>query len=339
MTRPATATATELTPSERALLRSLERTPGAAALVPAIEWLWSLLPAPSDRPHDERVHLRHSTDLAFDARELLHVDYDADPPTRAVLTVALLGLAGSATMLPHYLAEEADADDDRAPAIRGLLDIIHHRLITHLVRGLADVDLARTLRPDGTDPWSRRLLDFLGSADDPDTIPPALALRLAPVLASGVRSPAMLAAALRILLENHLGPAQLRVEALAGQWMPIDEPQWTRLGAPTARLGDTAIAGTEVFYPAGAAQIVIGPLTGDHYRLFTPGHLPHARIAHLTQAFAPDPIHYDLVLDIEDLALPPGILGQRHLGEDLWLARTDHRGVKDRKVIPLSERH
>ena len=43
----------------------------------------------------------------------------------------------------------------------------------------------------------------------------------------------------------------------------------------------------------------------------------------------------DLVLDIEDLALPPGILGQRHLGEDLWLARSDHRGVKDRKVIPL----
>jgi len=147
--------------------------------------------------------------------------------------------------------------------------------------------------------------------------------------------PLILLGALRIVLEAHLGPAQLRVEALSGEWMPIDAPQWTRLGTPTAILGDTTIAGTEVFYPAGAARIVIGPLTGDHYQLFTPGHLPHARIAQLTQAFAPDPIHYDLVLDIEDLALPPGILGQRHLGEDLWLARSDHRGVKDRKIIPL----
>ncbi len=71
-----------------------------------------------------------------------------------------------------------------------------------------------------------------------------------------------------------------------------------------------------------------------HFRMSaSPGIV--GRIAQLTQAFAPDPIHYDLVLDIEDLALPPGILGQRHLGEDLWLARSDHRGVKDRKVIPL----
>lgn len=331
----ATAGASPLTPHERALLRRLEDAPESASLLAAIEWLWRLFPAAGDRPHDERVQLRHSTDLAFDAREIYHVEYDAEPPTRAVLTASLLGLTGSATMLPHYLAEEADADDDNAPAIRGLLDLFHHRLLTHLVRGLHAVDLARTLRPDGTDPWSRRLLDFLGSSDDPDTIPPALALRLAPVLASGVRSPAMLAAALRIVLEAHLGPAQLRVEALSGEWMPIDAPQWTRLGTPTAILGDTTIAGTEVFYPAGAARIVIGPLTGDHYQIFTPGHLPHARIAQLTQAFAPDPIHYDLVLDIEDLALPPGILGQRHLGEDLWLARSDHRGVKDRKIIPL----
>jgi type VI secretion system protein ImpH len=323
------------TPQQRALLRQLESAPESAALVAAVEWLWRLFPEASDRPHDRRVQLRHSTDLAFDAREIASVEYDAAPPTAAVLTASFFGLAGAATMLPHYLAEEADADDDRAAAIRGLLDIIHHRLLTHLVRGLHAVDLARTLRADGADPWSRRILDFLGH-DDSDTIPPALALRLAPALAAGVRTPALLTAALRILLENHLGAAHLHVEAFSGGWMPIDAPQWSTFGAPTARLGDTAVLGTEVFYPAGAARIVIGPLRGDEYRKFTPGHLPHARIAQFTRQFSPDPIQFDLILDIEDLALPPGILGQRSLGEDLWLARSDHRGVKDRKTIPLA---
>jgi predicted component of type VI protein secretion system len=139
----------------------------------------------------------------------------------------------------------------------------------------------------------------------------------------------MLAAALRICLESQLGQASLRVEPLSGSWTAIDEPQWTRLGAPTARLDDTAVLGTEVLHPSGAASIVIGPLSGEHYKIFTPGHAGHD----LTDGFAPEPIHYDLVLEIEDLRYPPGLLGLRHLGVDMWLARSDLEGVKTQMIV------
>ena len=328
--------ARSLAPDERALLRRLVDAPAGASLVAALEWLWRLFPAPADRQSDERVQLVHGSALTFDISEVAAVELHGDPPTGATLTATLFGLCGSATMLPHYLAEEADRDDERGAAVRGLFDIFHHRLFTHLVRGLHGVDLARALRPDGHDPWSRRILDFLGQDLGNDrAISPALTLRVAPVLASGVRSPAMLAAALHIVLADHLGRAQLRVDSFTGTWMPIDETQWTRLGQPSARLGETAIAGTEVYYPAGAANIVIGPLSGDHYQIFTPGHLGHARIGELTETFSPDPLRYDLVLEIEDLAYPPGLLGQRRLGKDLWLARSDRRGVSSRMTVPL----
>ena len=324
------------TPTELALLRGLVERPGSVPLVAVLEWLWRLFPATTERYGDEPVQIGHSPSLGFDPGELAALELHGEPPRGATLTASLFGLCGSASMLPHYLVEEAARDDERGAAVRGLLDVIHHRLLTWLVRGLRLIDLASTLRSDGRDPWSRRLLDLLGQrASEGSAIPPALTLRLAPVLASGVRSPAMLTAALRTLVGDQLGQAQLRVEAFAGSWMAIDASQWSRLGEPSARLGDTAIAGTEVFHPAGAAQIVIGPLRGDHYQIFTPGHLGHARIAALTESFSPDPLRYDLILEIEDMAYPPGLLGQRHLGKDLWLARSDRKGVSTRMPVPV----
>lgn len=325
-----------LTPSERAQLDHLVRAPESVSLVAALEYLWRLFPAPVVCHSDEPVQIVHSSALGFDRGEVAAVELHGEPPEGATVTASLLGLCGSATMLPHYFAEEADRDDEHGAAVRGLMDVIHHRLYTWLVRGLRMVDLSATLRPDGGDVWSRRLLDLLGQTPrDNSSIPPVLALRMAPVLASGVRSPAMLTAALRTLLTDQLGPAQIRVDAFAGTWMLLDETQWTRLGTSTALLGDTAIAGTEVFHPAGAAQIVIGPLRGDHYHIFTPGHLGHARISELTESFAPDPLRYDLLLEIEDMAYPPGILGQRHLGKDLWLARSDRKGLSTRMTVAL----
>lgn len=330
--------ARQLAPAERALAGRLARAPESTSLVAALDCLWRLFPAPVERYGDEPVQIAHSSALGFDRSEVAAVELHGEPPTGATLTASLFGLCGSATMLPHYFAEEADRDDEHGAAVRGLMDIIHHRLYTWLARGLRMIDLAATLRPDGQDIWSRRLLDLLGQTSrDGGAITPALALQMAPVLASGVRSPAMLTAALRILLGDQLGQAHLRVDAFSGTWMAIDETQWTRLGAPTARLGDTAIAGTEVFHPAGAAQVVIGPLRGDHYHIFTPGHLGHTRLSELTEGFAPDPLRYDLILEIEDMAYPPGILGQRHLGKDLWLARSDRKGVSTRMTVPVHQ--
>lgn len=336
-TAPARRDATRvLGPAERALLRRLADAPESASLVAAIEWLWRLFPAPAERYADEPVQIGHSSALGFDRGELSAVELRDDPPTGAILTASLFGLCGSATMLPHYLAEEADRDDEHGAAVRGLMDIVHHRLYTWLVRGLRMIDLSATLRPDGRDMWSRRLIDLLGlTVRDGSTITSALLLRMAPVLASGVRSPAMLAAALRILLADQLGRAELRVEPFAGNWMAIDESQWTRLGTSSALLGDTMIAGTEVYHPAGSARIVIGPLRGDHYEIFTPGHVGHERLSELTENFGPDPLRYDLVLEIEDMAYPPGLLGQRRLGKDLWLAHSDHKGVSTRMTVPV----
>jgi len=343
----------QLTPSERAWLDRLVEAPTEVSLIAAVRLLERIFPteqsATMRRRHrsveqatpeshaDERIHFRHSSSLAVDVGELAAVEPVGEPPVAVTVIASLFGLCGSASPLPHYLAEEADTDDDEGEAARGLLDVFHHRLYTLLLRGLREIDLPASLRGDGSDPWSQRVLDYLGVAAEGDTsIPERALLRLAPILASGVRSPEMLQAAMQIVLEDQLGQAELRVEPMSGGWMAIDEPQWSRLGLGTAVLGESFVAGTEVLHPTGAAQVVIGPLSGEHYKVFTPGHAGFDRALEFTSGFAPEPIHYDLILEIEDMSYPPAILGKRHLGEDFWLAHSEHRGVSTKKKVALA---
>lgn len=321
-----------------AALADLRAAPGAYELLAAVDLIERHLPAArpvgeAETPRDERLHFHHSSAMHVEVGELVGLELRGEPPV-AHLTAALFGLCGAASPMPLYMAEEADQDDEQGAAVRGVLDLLHHRLFSLLVRGVRAVDVPAALRDDGGDPWSRRLFALLGQ-DDASELPRTALLRLAPILASGVRSPAMLAAALRICLGDQLGAAALRVEPLSGGWTALDESQWNRLGTATARLDDSAVLGTEVLHPSGAAQVVVGPLDGERYKLFTPGGPGYVVTRALTDGFTPEPIRYDLVLEIEDLRYPPGLLGLRRLGEDLWLARSDHHGLSTTMTVPV----
>lgn len=321
------------------MLEETRRPPDGRDLLAVVERLERLLPAAAPigqagDPRDERVRFGHASALRFDPGEVGDLELRGEPPI-ALVTASFFGLCGAGTPLPLYLAEEADLDEEPGSIVRGLLDVFHHRLFSLLVRGLREVDLPRSMRRVGSDLWARRVLALLGQDLDAASVPPQTLLQLAPVLASGVRSPEMLAVALRICLAAELGGAALRVEALSGAWMPIDPSQWSRLGDATTGLGDTAVLGTEALHPAGAAQVVIGPVGGEQHAVFLPGGAAHDRLRALTRGFTPEPLHYDLVLEIEDMTYPPGLLGLRRLGQDLWLARSDHRGVRTRVVVPV----
>src|SRR5690606_939611 len=134
------------------------------------------------------------------------------------------------------------------------------------------------------------ILALLGLADRTTSLPPAVLLRLAPILATGVRSPEMLEAGLRIALDGWLDRAQIRCSPFTGDWMEIDRPEWSRLGGANAALAASPVLGTTVMHRAGGARINVGPLSGDAYRQFMPGGPAHARVQEFTGAFLSAPV-------------------------------------------------
>ena len=284
------------------------------------------------------VVLRHATSLGFSRGEIEAVEMrEVEGKPSATVTAAFFGLGGETSPLPLSVAEEADRDDDHATVVRGLFDIFHQRLLTLMHMGITALDYPRSFREDGKDPWTRGILALLGLADRTTSLPPAILLRLAPILATGVRSPEMLEAGLRIALDGWLDRAQIRCSPFTGDWMEIDRPEWSRLGGINAALASSSVLGTTVMHRAGGARINVGPLSGDAYRQFMPGGQAHARVQEFTGAFLSAPVKLEMVLEVEDMTYPPGRLGQRKLGDDLWLARSGKAGLATKIRVPLEE--
>ena len=285
------------------------------------------------------VTLRHGTSLGFGRGEVeaVTISEPTSGKPSATVTAAFFGLAGETSPLPLSFVEEADRDDEHGAIVRGLFDLFHHRLLTLMHAAITSLDYPHSFREDGQDPWTQAILALLGVAGKRSSLPPALLLRLAPILATGVRSPEMLAAGLRIALDGLLGDAEVRCRPFTGDWMEIDRPEWSRLGTHNASLGASSVLGTMVMHRAGGARINIGPLSGDAYRQFLPGGLAHARVLDFRSAFIKAPVQLEMVLEVLDMTFPPGRLGERRLGDDLWLARSGKAGLATEIRVPLAE--
>ena len=306
------------------------------------------------------VRFTHSTDLALPLGELLAITADPDDPARHLLTTAGPGPCGPASPLPLALADEL-ADD---PLALDVLDLFHHRRTLLLCRGLlaADLagsldtrnldsrnndtrstpthtaDLAGSLDARATAPWTRRIIALVGLSTS--SLTPLEALRLAPVLASAERSPRALALALHRLLPalcpDHADASALRCELTGDAWTPLADEHHSRLGGPAARLGDTAALGTALRLPSAAARLHLGPLPATALPALRPGGPLHARLCALLAIFIPDPIALDLIIELDDLSLPPCRLGQQTLGRDLFLTPDPAARRSHRLTIPLT---
>ncbi len=286
----------------------------------------------------DKVTLRHATGLGYARGELAGIELDtAEARPSATVTAAFFGLAGETSPLPLGYVEEADRDDEHGAITRGLLDLFHHRLLGLMHAAITTLDYPHSFREDGKDAWTQSILALLGVAEKRSSLPPAVLLRLAPILATGVRSPEMLAAGLRIVLDGMLDEAEVRCAPFTGDWMEIDRPEWSRLGGTNASVGVSSVLGTMVMHRAGGARVHIGPLSGDAYRQFLPGGAAYARVQGMKAAFLKAPVELEMVLEVQDMTYPPGRLGERRLGDDLWLARSGKAGLATEIKVKLAE--
>lgn len=228
-------------------------------------------------PSREAIRFRHDSSLSFstgdvESASIIRVPVDLDNPhgaTRPVaqLVTTFLGLTGSTSPLPMYIAEEVLHEDERGIR-RDFLDIFHHRLISILYRSVMRYSLAREHRANQDDPWVDRVLAISGL--DPEAFVPRSAiprgklLQLAPLVGRRGRGARDLQAALRLLVDEHLTPgATLVVEEFAGGWVPVHNDQQCTLGVRNNLLGRDAMLGGKVFDRAGRFQIAVGPLDGE----------------------------------------------------------------------------
>jgi type VI secretion system protein ImpH len=281
----------------------------------------------------EQIRFRHDPSLGFSSGDvssvaLNHVaseedDAQARRPLFEVLTT-FLGLTGSASPLPMYVAEEIAQEDPDRPVRREFLDLFHHRLLSLFFRIESRYRVTSELTSTCDDPWSRRILALAGfdtfAQAKTSKLPAWRLLRIAPLLASYVRTAEKLEMALQDVLGGELGEARVSVRQFMGRWVDIDARM--QLGRAHHQLGRNTLLGGRAFDRTGKFQIEIGPLAPQTWRRLMPeGDLyPIAR--EVVNLCVRDPIEYTFEFSLSEDVHQTFHLGQNHpsrLGRDTWL--------------------
>lgn len=298
----------------------------------------------------EAIRFRHDPSLAFKPGDISKVRYVEVPRAaedrlevarhRFEVTTTFIGLTGTVSPLPLYLAEEIEQAQDSSVE-REFLDLFHHRIISFVYRLGVKYDLAREYSVDAADAWSRRILALAGfdlwAERKLRYIPIWRVLRLAPLLAHRTRSGRVIETAIEDACEEALEGACVRIEQFTGDWTPLDEDQRMALGRENHVLGQSALLGLRCYDRAGKARIVIGPL-GENFRRFLADGDMFLVVLELLHLLTEEPIHYELELVIHERHRPPCRLGAAsgsRMGVDAWIASQSASGRETRLQVDM----
>ena len=304
-----------------------------------------------DGPYDEEaIRFHHARSLTFKPGDMENVEVnergrktDHGPAPRYEMTLNVVGLTGTSSPLPTYLASEAASQDEAGHTKADFFDLFHHRLHSLLFRSLRKYDWPREYVEDGTDVWSRRSLAALGI----DTfgrpplryVRPLDLLRIAPLLASSARTARTVELAVMEILGHLLDGAEVSVKQFKGEWADIDEDHKVQLAVENSNLGVSAVIGDMCLHRAGKAQVVVGPLDQEGLKRFLAGGEAFLAIRELLDLLSYELIEFELELILAKAARTGTILGVSKVGDDAWLELDDDDDRKEetRMIVSLRE--
>lgn len=315
----------------KTLARLLARGP-QFGFIQSVRYLQSLYPKAaqpgrSGPYRDERIRFRHSPSMSFSAGDIESVFADEleDGTERIVVQANFLGLSGVASPGPSYIAEELAQPGEGVEVQRAYFDLFHHRLYGLLYRGITQYDLPTQLAGDNREDWLSRLSCLAGFDPERNTSFRYLGvidlLRIAPLLATRVRSAKVLEIALNRTLSEHLGPdTRCRIESFCGDWSELDEDARVYLGQANHKLGHSSVLGREIAHRAAKAKIVVETLSEHQFREFVRGGPAYGAIYELMQLMVDDPVDIEVNLRIQRQDNQSWRLGQSRLEIDSWLS-------------------
>jgi type VI secretion system protein ImpH len=305
-----------------------------------------------DGPYtEEALRFRHSRSLAFKPGDVEQVEViegkrrtDDGRGDLLELTLNIVGLIGTESPLPTYLASEAARHDEDGQTKADFFDLFHHRLHSLLYRAVRKYDWPNEYASDGSDRWSLRLLAMLGidayNRPPLQYIRPLDLLRIAPLLASSARTAQTVELAVAEILGHQLDGAEVKVKQFQGSWADIDPDHKIRLAVENSNLGVSAIIGDMCLHRAGKAQVVVGPLDQDGLRRFLAGGDAFFAVRELLDLLSYELVEFELELILGRESQTGAILGKSRLSDDAWLAMSDDaelQGEETRVIVSLEE--
>lgn len=308
------------------ILESLKQTPRKFRFDAAVR---ILMRARRTLDPAEAARFRSAPGLAYPPADVLSVDDGEGPPS---VTVSVMGLTGSAGVLPRYYTEFVTLTRRaRSTALHDFLDMLAHRFVAFFAaarikyRPAPAAETAALRSPPEPDPITDILLALTGYGT-PHLVPrlsigPEPILHYAGLFAMRPRS----AERLRAMVSDFLG-MEAEVIEFAGAWLNLPPDQQTRIGAAGAfgRLGVDAAAGTRAWDPQARFILRIGPLDIAGFDRMLPDRPALHRLVTLVRAYVGQEQGFAINPVLKAAEIPPIQMGggsgpAPRLGWNTWM--------------------
>lgn len=299
----------------------------------------------------EGIRFRPDIGMGFPGTDVRRIDAKPRGSTDGrihEIDVTFLGLYGVSTPLPlHYAVDilravaaseaagaatpgrtwEGPAAPADTPAIRAMLDVIHHRLISLFYRACVKYRYDVLYAEAGRDEVTDYLLWLIGCPPDVGRdevgVAPRRLIRYAGLLTQRPRSAASLEGMLRDYWKDAM---PLRVDQCVGRWVTLSRTDLNVLGLRNSSLGVDLTVGEQVYDVSGSFNIVVGPVGWDEYQAFLPDGPRHAQTRSLARLFCQDPLDFTIEVKLREGEAPMASLTSdadcKRVGLTCW-ARTE----------------
>jgi type VI secretion system protein ImpH len=320
-----------------ALVARIEREGSGFGFFQAVQLLHRLIPDTTPvgelgPPANEPVRFQHDPSLQFHAGDIESVQIkQKNGVIRATMTTTFLGLTGTVSPLATVLGEEvlrADAADEQS--LRAFYDLFHHRIVSLFYRTWKKYRFTIGFLPDASDPFTRRMLSFVG-VDMAGAVPkrglePLQVMALAPIVANRNRP----ARTLQIVLERVLPGTKIAVEPFVPRRVQIRDDDRCLITNQNNVLGVNFTIGRTVADRSGRFRVLVGPVDYAKFEDLMPGGRQHSKLRDVIFQFAPAHLEPELELILGTEQAPRFQLGAERGGR---LGVTTHLPMKENKAM------
>lgn len=291
-------------------------------------------------PKTEAIRFTSNNALHFSSSEVSKVTQKttSDNSNRWQLDVNFMGLTGAQGVLPYHYSEMLIKRHKlKDHTLEDFLDLFNHRVISLFYQASNKYKLPieyerKKLNPPKTktrDDHSQVLMSLIGlgtkGLNDRLYIRDESLFYYSGLLSQQVKT----VTGLKQILQSHF-KIPVEIKEFVGQWQPLIEDVRTRLPGkenPNGQnncLGRSVMLGRNGWFAQGKINIVLGPLSKEQLRIFSPGTRALKALNEIVQIYAGMENNYDFIIKVKRSDIPNKIhLSNKKppiIGWNTWLS-------------------
>ncbi|HSK74085.1 MAG TPA: type VI secretion system baseplate subunit TssG [Pyrinomonadaceae bacterium] len=290
-------------------------------------------------PDEEVVRFRSRMSLNFPASELYDLTDSVDDRTgitKHELVINFMGMTGPIGVLPvHYTELLIDRARYRDTAMWAFLDIYTHRSASLFYRAWEKYRFPVQYER-GNDHFTEYLFDIVGlgtkglrgrmALEDESLLPYAGLIANKPHSANSLEQ----------ILSDYFS-IKAKTQQFFGQWIDLEEADFSRIGTQNNTLGLNTIIGTQIWDQQSKFRLRLGALSFDQFQSFLPNGTAHKPLKSIVRFMIGLELDFDTQLILEAKQVPACILTTRAkrrpmLGWTSWL-KTQPFEEDDEQVV------